>query len=131
MKVSRLSSLKWMGFQSAELGFAKPVRMNRHEETKKVVAALMSPVAEETMRPTDACWSAFLISSNLQAPPTPFGDADLIAFSGGLATRAYLFRFCQSTSPWSYRVISGRGCGLRSLIARADYRAFFMNPQSS
>ena len=78
-----------MGFQNMALGFAKPVRMNRHEETKQSEAALMSPVAEETMRLTDACWSVFLISCILQAPPTPFGDADLIAFYGGLATRAH------------------------------------------
>lgn len=88
VKIWRVSSLKWLGFQNMALGFAKPFRMNRHEETKRVVAALMSPVAEETMRLTDACWSPFLISSDLRAPPTPFGDADLIAFAGGLATRA-------------------------------------------
>ena len=89
VKVSRVSSLKWMGFQSTALGFAKRFRMNRHKETKRGVAALMSPVAEETMRLIDACWSPLLISGNLRAPPTPFGGPDLIAFYGGVATRAY------------------------------------------
>ena len=88
VKVTR-ASLKWMGFVPTALGFAKPVRMVRHEETKQVVAALMRHVAEEPMRLTDACWNPFLITSTLKAPPALLSDAEIVAFTGALATRLH------------------------------------------
>ena len=69
------------------LGCAKAVKMVRHEETKKVVAALMRPVAEELMRLTDACWNPFLISGASAAPPALLSDAGIVAYIGALATR--------------------------------------------
>ena len=58
-KTSRVSSLRWLGFSSTALGIAKPVQMSRHEETKRIVRALMEPMAEETMVLTGAVWSEF------------------------------------------------------------------------
>ena len=87
VRTSRASSLRWLGFGPTALGIAMPVRMARHEETKKVVMPLMEPVAEETMVLTDACWSGFLISGNITAPPSLLGDAAAIAYSGALAMR--------------------------------------------
>ena len=87
LKTSRVSSLRWLGFDSTALGIAKPVRMTRHEETKLIVRALMGPVQEETMVLTDACWSELIIYRNTKAPPILFSDASVVAFSGALALR--------------------------------------------
>ena len=87
VKVTRVSSLKWMGFVPTALGYAKPVKMVRHEDAKKVVAALMRPVAEELMRLTDACWNPFLMSGASAAAPALLSDAGIVAFTGALATR--------------------------------------------
>ena len=87
LKTSRVSSLRWLGFDSTALGIAKPVRITRHEETKQIVRALMEPIQEETMILTDACWSALIISGNTKAPPSLFSDASIVAFAGALALR--------------------------------------------
>ena len=94
-RTSRVSSVRWMGFSSTALGIAKPVQMSRHEETKRIVRALMEPIAEETMVLTDAVWSEFLISGNATAPPILFDDAAVVAFAGALALRENAFSVFQ------------------------------------
>lgn len=86
-KTSRVSSLRWLGFSSMALGVAKPVQISRQEKTKRIVRALMEPIAEETMVLTGACWSELLISGNATAPPIVFSDASVIAFCCALALR--------------------------------------------
>ena len=94
-KTSRVSSLRWLGFTSTALGIAKPVQMTRHEETKRIVRALMEPVAEEMMMLTDAVWSELIIAGNLSAPPIDFGDVAVMQFSGALGRRGNRFAVFQ------------------------------------
>ena len=61
--------------------------MTRHEETKRIERSLMEPIAKEMMMLTDAVWSELIISSNISAPPTLFGDAAVVAYAGALAMR--------------------------------------------
>ena len=90
LKTSRVSSLRWLGFTSTALGIAKPVQMTRHEETKRIVRALMEPVAEEMMMLTDAVWSELIIAGNLSTPPIEFDDVAIVHFSGALGRRSNL-----------------------------------------
>ena len=90
LKTSRVSSLRWLGFTTTALGIAKPVRMTRHEETKRIVRALMEPVAEEMMMLTDAVWSELIIAGNLSTPPIEFDDVAIVHFSGALGRRSNL-----------------------------------------
>ena len=94
-KTSRVSSLRWLGSTSTALGISKPVQMTRHEETKKIVRALMEPIAEEMMVLTDAVWSELIISGNISAPPITFGDAAVAAYAGALAMRDNRFSVFQ------------------------------------
>ena len=53
-KISRLSSLTWLGCTPVALGIAKLVRMTRHEETKEIVRSLIEPLTQGMVNLTDA-----------------------------------------------------------------------------